>query len=65
MSRKSSSTGNLPYIVDHFLIMLNLKGNIPMQIKAEPDAVYRNSGPSFVTVKIWAPMTLEKFTKYY
>jgi len=33
---------------------LRLKGNTPTEIKAELDAVYGDSVPSFATVKRWA-----------
>ncbi|XP_011647659.1 histone-lysine N-methyltransferase SETMAR-like [Pogonomyrmex barbatus] len=33
---------------------LHLKGNTPTQIKAELDAIYEDSAPSFATVKRWA-----------
>ena len=33
---------------------LFLKGNTPTQIKDELDSVYRDSAPSFTTVKFWA-----------
>src|SRR5436190_5865398 len=33
---------------------LFLKGNMPTQIKDELNSVYRDSAPSFTTVKFWA-----------